>query len=122
MNPTTRLYTAVEMLKAMHLGMKTSHVVNLHELCGELRLGYDDAENILLKLAKAKLVSKLAGQGWAMIRDPQHITLGELANIFLWDASKLPTATPNSAIANWLAQLDSQASSSKQQNLAELWR
>ena len=122
MNPTTRLYTALEMLKAMHLGMQTSHVVNLHEMCDTLRLGYDDAENILLKLAKAKLVSKLAGQGWAMIRDPQHIKLGELAHIFLWDASKLPTTTANTAIANWLAELDSEAASSKEKSLAELWR
>ncbi|MFM2396753.1 MAG: hypothetical protein RLZZ144_3 [Pseudomonadota bacterium] len=122
MNPTTRLYSAVEILKVMHRGMQTSQVMNLPELCSDLRLGYDDAEEILFTLTKAELISKLAGQGWAMLRDPEHITLSELATTFLWDARKLPTAQIEPAIATWLRQLELQVAATQPKNLAELWQ
>jgi membrane protein len=122
MNPTTRFYTAIEMLKAMHLGMKTSHIVELQALCSELKLGYDDAEDILFQLAKANLVGKLAGQGWAMIRDPQHTTLGELATLFLWDAHKIPAPIAHSDVANWFAKLNIQSANAQNINLVQLWQ
>jgi len=121
MNPTTRLYSAVEILKVMHRGMQTSQVMNLPELCSDLRLGYDDAEEILFTLTKAELISKLAGQGWAMLRDPEHITLSELATTFLWDARKLPATQTEPAIATWLRQLELQVATTQPKNLAELW-
>jgi hypothetical protein len=96
--------------------------MNLSELCSDLRLGYDDAEEILLTLSKAALISKLAGQGWAMLRDPEHITLSELATLFLWDTRQLPNTRTEPAIASWLKQLDLQAAAAQPKSLAELWQ
>lgn len=121
-NATVRFYTAVEILRTLHLGMRTSHVVNLNELCSELRLGYDTAEDVLLELAKAQFVSKLAGQGWALIRDPEHTTLGELVTLFLWDVAQIPEPAIYSSAASWLARLNDQSNDVQKISLADLWQ
>ena len=121
-NPTTRFYAAIDILKMMHGNMRTSHAVTLHEFSNELRLGYDNAEEILGELAEAQLVGKLAAQGWALLRDPQHITVGELAELFLWDSKQLPEQMNDAAINHWLQQLNHSTVNIKNINLAELWQ
>lgn len=120
-NPVTRFYYAVSMLEVMHEGRKSGQVATLYSLARRLRLGYDDAEKMLDALERANMVGKLSGRGWTLIRDPQHIAVGELAELFLLDVGKLPDEAQQGKVKIWLNQVETQLAFSKRMTLQELW-
>lgn len=88
-SPAMQLYCALRALKQMNDGLSDGTVQTVPALSGQLNIGYDSLEEILEKLAQAGLVRKLAGSGWAMIRDAEHVKLAELYRRFVLDPSAL---------------------------------
>ena len=70
-DPMGQLYYALCMLRMMDKGLRSGTVQTLPVFSEKLRVGFDSLEQILAKLARANLVSKLAGQGWSMVRTPE---------------------------------------------------
>src|SRR5512146_2824520 len=93
LDQAAKLYYAVGTLKLMYKGLERGEVQTLPGLSRQLHIGYDDVEKILEKLARAKIVAKLAGQGWSVVRAPDAVELGELIKLFLLDAASLPRQT-----------------------------
>lgn len=121
LNPVSRMYYAVRALKLMRNGMKTSEVMTLPKLSHQLHLGYDEVENILDKMSQANMVRKLSGQGWSMIRDPEHIRLGELSHLFGLDMVGVPKQQDDADIRRWFAWAEQHLAAPKKMTLQELW-
>ncbi len=109
LSPTAQLYYALRTLKMMGDGMHSGTVQSLSVLSGQLRIGFDSLEQILEKLMQANMVRKLAGNGWVMIRDAEHVQLIELYRLFVFDPSALATQHDDAKIRAWLEQLDQRA-------------
>jgi membrane protein len=105
LNNAGQFYFAVRILGAMQAGLITGTVQSEISLAKDLHLAYEEAEQILDKLLRAKIVRQLAESGWAMIRDPGHISLRELSDLFLLDMSYLPSQAGDAAIHAWFATL-----------------
>jgi membrane protein len=90
LDQAARLYYAVNILKLMQQGLSKGEVQTLPGLSRQLHIGYDDVERILDKLVEARIVGKLAGAGWSMVRLPEAVKLSELLKLFLLDVSTLP--------------------------------
>jgi DNA-binding IscR family transcriptional regulator len=76
-------------------------VQSLLSLSNRLHLAFEETELLLEKLRHANMVRKLAGNGWTMIRDPEHISLRELSDLFLLDVSRLPSQNGDAEIHAW---------------------
>lgn len=83
--PAAQMYYALRILKAMGESLHHGTVLTLPELSRRLRIGFDMLEQLLGKLAEAHMVHKLAGEGWGLIRDPEHVQLDELRRMFVFD-------------------------------------
>jgi membrane protein len=121
LDQATQLYFAIGMLKLMHKGLQKGEVQNLPHLSRQLRIGYEDVEAILNKLAGARMVGKLTGLGWGMVRAPERIELGELAKLFLLNASLLPKQTGDTEIRAWFAEMEKRLAEPKGVTLQDLW-
>jgi len=104
--PATQLYYALRILRLMSDGMHSGTVQTTPALSGQLNIGFDLLEQILEKLAQANVVRKLAGNGWAMIRDAQHVQLAELYRLFVFDPSVLAAQDDDAEIHAWLGQIE----------------
>ncbi len=121
LDQAAKLYYAVGILKLMHKGFLKGEVQTLPSLSRQLHIGYDDVERILEKLVKAKMVGKLAAQGWSMVRTPESIEIGELLKVFLLDAATLPKHTGDGDIRAWFAALEKRMDEPKGMTLHDMW-
>ncbi len=96
-----QFYFAVRILGAMRAGLASAEVESLPALSQRLNLAFEEAELILEKLQGANIVRKLSGNGWTMIRDPEHIFLRELVDLFLLDVRTLPSQQGDAEIHAW---------------------
>jgi membrane protein len=105
LNNAGQFYFAVRILGAMQVGLVTGAVQSETSLSEDLHLAYEETEQILDKLLRAKIVRQLSETDWMMIRDPEHISLRELSNLFLLDMSALPSQQGDREIHEWFASL-----------------
>lgn len=101
LNASGQFYFAVRILGVMQTGLKTGEVQSLLSLSNRLHLAFEETELLLEKLRHANMVRKLAGNGWTMIRDPEHISLRDLSDLFLLDVSRLPSQKGDAEIHAW---------------------
>jgi membrane protein len=101
LNAASQFYFSVRILSEMQAGLKTGTVQSLWLLSDKLHLAFEATESILEKLQQANMVRKLSGTGWTMIRDPEHISLRELSDLFLLDTSTLPCQAGDKKIHAW---------------------
>ena len=109
LSTTAQLYYALRILKMMSDGMHSGTVQSLSALSSQLKIGFDSLEQILEKLTQANMVRKLAGNGWVMIRDAEHMPLTELYRLFVFDPSALAAQHDDAKIRAWLEQLEQRA-------------
>lgn len=121
LDQAAKLYYAVGALKLMHKGMSKGEVQTLPGLSRQLHIGYDDVERILEKLAEAKIVGKLAGMGWSLVRAPEAVELSELIKLFLLDVSILPKHGGDGDIKAWFMALEKRINEPKGMTLQALW-
>ncbi|MDE2118144.1 MAG: YihY family inner membrane protein [Betaproteobacteria bacterium] len=105
-SPVEQLYYALHILRTMSESMRSGAVQTLPALSRQLHIGFDSLEQIMEKLAQARVVRKLAGSGWAMIRDAQHVQLAELYRLFVFDPSVLVAQGDDAEIHAWLGQIE----------------
>jgi membrane protein len=121
LDQAAKLYYAVGILKQMHKGLVKGETQTLPSLSHHLHIGYDDVERILDKLVKARMVGKLSGLGWSMVRTPESIELGELLKLFLLDVATLPKHTGDGDIKAWFAGLEKRMIEPKGMTLQDMW-
>ena len=121
LDQAAKLYYAVGTLKLMYKGLAKGEVQTLPALSRQLHIGYDDVERILEKLAKARIVGKLSGLGWSMVRAPEAVELGELMKLFLLDVSSLPKHSGDSDIKAWFAALEKRMNEPRGMTLHDMW-
>lgn len=105
LSPEIRLYYALCMLKLMSESMRTGIPQTLPMLSKELLLGYDSLEELLEKMAAINLVQRMVGNGWVMLRAPEHVQAIELYRLFVFDLDKPPARTDCEGINAWLSRL-----------------
>lgn len=88
-SPTLQLLNALRVLKTLINGFQSGNVSTFPEMSKTLRIGYDELEKILEKLASANTVRKSEGQGWLLMRDANHIRASELLYLFVLDKGTL---------------------------------
>lgn len=104
--PAMQLYYALRILKLMSEGMHSGTVQTPPALSRQLHIGFDSLEQVLEKLAQAGMVRRLERNGWAMIRDAEHLQLTELYRLFVFDPSMLAAQNDDEEIRACLVQLD----------------
>ncbi|ADE10981.1 YihY family inner membrane protein [Sideroxydans lithotrophicus] len=121
LDQAAKLYYAVGILKLMHKGLSKGEVQTLPGLSRHLHIGYDDVERILDKLVQARIVGKLSGLGWSMVRAPEAVELSELLKLFLLDVSTLPKHSGDGDIKAWFASLEKRVTEPKGMTLQDIW-
>ncbi len=121
LDQAAKLYYAVGILKLMHKGLHRGEVQTLPGLSRHLHIGYEDVERILDKLVKARIVGKLSGLGWSMVRAPEAVELDELVKIFLLDTATLPRRPGDGDIKAWFAALEKRMHEPKGVSLHDMW-
>jgi membrane protein len=121
LDQAAKLYYAMGILKLMHKGLARGEVQTLQGLSRHLHIGYDDVERILDKLVKARIVGKLTGVGWSMVRAPEAVELGELLKIFLLDVATLPKHTGDGDIKAWFSSMEKRLNEPKGMTLQDVW-
>ena len=116
-----KLYYALRILRAMNEGMKSGTVQTTPMLSMQLHIGFDSLEQILEELARIKVVRKLAGKGWAMIRDAEHIRISELYRLFVFESASMVVRQDDTEIHAWLVQMDHRMAEAGAITLAELF-
>jgi membrane protein len=106
LEPVMQLYYVLRMLQIMAESMRGGTVQTLPMLSERLHIGYDVLEQMLEKLARARIVGKLAGNGWAMVRAPEHVRLGELYRLFVYDLSALKGRAVEAGVRSRLEQIE----------------
>jgi membrane protein len=121
LDQAARLYYAVGILKLMHKGLAKGEVQTLPGLSRQLHIGYDDVERILDRLVEARIVGKLSGSGWSMVRAPEAVQLSELLRLFLLDVATLPRHAGDSDIKAWFAALERRMNEPAGMTLQDIW-
>jgi membrane protein len=121
LDQAAKLYYALGILKQMHKGFAKGEVQTLQGLSRHLHIGYDDVERILDKLIKARIVGKLTGAGWSMVRTPEAVELSELLKIFLLDVATLPKHTGDGDIKAWFSALEKRLNEPRGMTLQDVW-
>jgi membrane protein len=120
-DPMAQLYYALCMLRMMNKGLRSGRIQTLPMFCERLQVGFDYLELILAKLARANLVSKLAGQGWSMVRDPELVELGDLHRLFVFDPLFIVVRHDDGGIGDWLRREGQQGMGASDMTLRELF-
>jgi membrane protein len=121
LDQAAKLYYATGILKLMHKGLSKGEVQTLPGLSHQLHIGYDDVERILDKLVEARIVGKLAGLGWSMVRTPEAVQLSELLRLFLLDVATLPKHGGDGDIKAWFAALERRMNEPAGMTLQDIW-
>lgn len=118
----TRLYFALRILKEMDAGMQNGEVQSLPGISRQLRIGYEEIENILWQLSKARIVGKLSESGWGLVRAPEHVKVSELTRLFLMDVEALPKQQGDEDLQQWFALLGKCTEAAQGQTLRDVWQ
>lgn len=121
LDQAARLYFALGMLKLMHKGLQKGEVQDLPGISRQLRIGYEDVESILNRLASARIVGKLTGMGWGLVRAPERIQLAELTRLFLLDVAMLPKQSGDADIRAWFSGMEKRLAESSDLTLHDIW-
>lgn len=121
LDQAAKLYYAVSILKLMYKGWAKGDVQTLPAMSRQLRVGYEDLERILERLGEAKIVGKLAGHGWSMLRAPESVHLSELIKLFLLNVAELPKQNTDAEIKTWFTVLERSMVEAGDKSLKELW-
>jgi membrane protein len=121
LDQAAKLYYAVSILKLMHKGLGKGEVQTLQGLSRQLHIGYDDVERLLDKLTDARIVGKLSGTGWSMVRAPEAVELSELLKLFMLDTATLPKRNGDGDIKAWFNALESRMNEPRGTTLYDLW-
>lgn len=116
-----RLYYSLRILKLMSDGLVSGTVQTLPSLSRELRVGYDSLEELLEKMATINLVRHLSGQGWALVRSPEHVQANELYRLFVFDPAKPPAAVGVAGINEWFAHLAERSAHATEVSISSLF-
>ncbi|HEY5994482.1 MAG TPA: YihY family inner membrane protein [Gallionellaceae bacterium] len=120
-DPMSQLYYALCMMRMMDKGLRSGTVQTLPVFCEKLQVGFDYLEQILAKLSRANLVSKLAGQGWSMVRTPELVKLGELHHIFVFAPETIVARHDDGGIGEWLRREGLQGMAASDLTLRDLF-
>ena len=120
-DPMAQLYFALCMMRMMNRGLRSGSVRTLPYFCNKLQVGFDYLEQILAKLARANIVSKLAGQGWGMVRDPELVRLGDLHRLFVFDPQSFQVRHDDGGIGEWLKREGGQGMGASSMTLREVF-
>lgn len=121
LDQAAKLYYAVSILKLMHKGLGKGEVQTLQGLSRQLHIGYDDVERLLDRLTAAKIVGKLSGTGWSMVRAPEAVQLSELLRLFMLDTATLPKRSGDADIKAWFTALENRMNEPRGTTLYDLW-
>lgn len=121
LDQAAKLYYAVSILKLMHKGLGKGEIQTLQGLSRQLHIGYDDVERLLDKLTEARIVGKLSGLGWSMVRAPEAVQLGDLLKLFLLDTASLPKRSGDADIKAWFSALETRMNEPRGTTLYDLW-
>ena len=116
-----QLLDALRILKVLIDGFQQGKASTFPEMSKSLRIGYDELEKILDKLADADMVRKAEGQGWLLMRDGNQIRARELLKLFVLDCDSLPVKQDNDPLQHWLATCTDQIEQSTDVTLQELF-
>lgn len=116
-----KMLDALRVLKLMSLSMQRGVVMSIPALSRELRLGFFTIEEIMERLVGADMVRKAEGQGWLMMRDPEHIRATELLHLFVLDKSVLLAEQVDDPMKQWLAGCAAMLERSTDVTLQELF-
>lgn len=120
-DPMAHLYYALCMLRMMNKGLRSGSVQTLPVFCEKLRVGFDVLEQILAKLQRANVVSKLAGQGWGMVREPELVKLKELHRLFVFDPDAIVVRHDDGGLGEWLRREGRKGMGDSDMSLRELF-
>jgi membrane protein len=121
-SPAANLYYALLILKLMSENMHTGKILTPPALSMQLRIGFDALEKILDDLAKNNMVRKLAGKGWAMIRDTEHIQVSELYRLFVFNPGSMIIRSDDKKIHGTLLEIEKRMTLASAMTLHELFR
>ena len=121
MTAAAKLYYAMRILKVMNEGLRNGNVQTIPMLSAKLRIGFDTLELILEELSRVKIVRKLAGKGWAMVRDVQHIQVSELYRLFVFNLSSMTARQDDAKIHQWLIQMEQRVAETATTTLLDLF-
>ncbi len=122
LSPEVKLYYALRILKLMSDGMTSGTVQTFTSLSRELRVGYDSLEELLEKMATIDLVRRLSGQGWALVRSPEHVQANELYRLFVFDPAKPPLEEEGSGINEWFSRLAERSAKTADVTISSLFK
>jgi membrane protein len=120
LNNVTQFYFVVRMLGSMHAGLANGQLQSVASLSDAMMLAYEETEDLLEKLQRAKIVRQLSDTDWIMIRDAEHISLRELTGIFLLDTGTLPSQEGDDEIHAWFALVAKRLEEPNRQSLQNL--
>ncbi len=101
--PVLKMLDAMRVLHIMSQCMQQGKVLTIPMLSERLHLDFHALEEIIERLADAKMVGKAETQGWLMIRDAAHIRAIELLHLFVLDPSVLIAKQGDDPLQSWLA-------------------
>lgn len=116
--PGERFRQGLGVLKALHDSMRGGEVLTALELGRRLRLGFEEVEEVLGRLAGAGWVRKLAGEGWALVRDPDQIRVAEVFRLF---AFRRQPAGGDERVEALLGELDARVGEELGMSLRQLF-
>lgn len=82
--PGHRFEDALRILGSLCQALKSGEVRTFIDLRRELKLGFEELEQILESLAAADVARKVVGNGWVLIRDPGEIRVAEVFRLFVY--------------------------------------
>lgn len=121
LNPVTQLYYALRLLRLMGEGLRHGTVITLPHLSHKLHLGFDLIEQLLERLSEAGIVGKLAGEGWVLLRDLEHVRLDELRRLFVFDPQTLQVQRDDGGLGAWLLRMEEQGAQAQMLSLDDLF-
>ena len=104
LNNVTQFYFAVRILGTMHAGLSKGEVQSVATLSDTLKLVFEETEDLLEKLQRAKMVRQLSETTWNIVREAESISLRELTELFLLDTGTLPSQQGDAEIHAWFAR------------------
>lgn len=121
LEPAAQLYYALRILREMGEGMHSGKVLTVPLLAQKLHLGFELLEQLLEQLAAANIIDKLAGRGWALVRDLEHVQMDELRRMFIFDPADVSVQDEDGGIGEWLLQLEQRNGDAGKITLRELF-
>jgi len=85
--PGRQLYDALHILNLLYLAYQKGETIDLRQMRKQVHLGFDELEEILERLEQAKWIRRVAGNGWALVANPEKIQVGEVYELFVFRSS-----------------------------------